>query len=109
MSNTLVIEAQLMFDSLKEIDDPKEALEKLASLECQMGWGIHPERARAIAYGIWLTEKRPDWYPYFEQMITFLAQVGTGQVVNIETLVSIEQAPEGWIAPVDYLKGKVVE
>lgn len=110
MSNTLTIEAQLMYDDIKDIDDPKEALEKLATLEPQMGWGIHPERVRAVAYGIWLNEKRPDWYPFYEKMILFFSAVSKGDTVG--TLFSCDEmpeAPEGWIPPMEYLKGGVVE
>jgi len=109
MSNTLIIEAQIMYDHLKEIDEPKEALEKLATLEGQMGWNIHPERIRALAYGMWLNEKRPDWYPYFEKLIEVFSAIASANLVNLSNMGEIPEAPEGWIAPVQYFKGKVVE
>lgn len=110
MSNTLLIEGQLMHDYIKDIDDPKEALEKLATLDCQMGWDIHPERVRAIAYASWLKEKgMDDWYDYFEKMIQFHAQIASGATINIESLGEVPDAPEGWIPPLDYLKAKLKE
>lgn len=103
-----MIEGQLLYDKIGDIDDPKEALEKLATLNPQMGWNIHPERARAMAYAIWLKNKEMDeWYAYFEKAMQFFAQIATGGVFNAESLGELTEAPEGWIPPTDYLKGVV--
>lgn len=106
MSNTLMIEGQMVYSSIENIETPKEALEKLATLEAPMGW-VHIERSRAMAYAMWLKEKgMDDWYAYFEKMVQFFAQIGTGATFNAESLGDIPDAPEGWIPPADYLKGK---
>jgi len=110
MSNTLQIEAMMMYDNICHIAEPKEALEVIATLEPQMGWGIHPERVRAVAYAIWLSNHKSEWFTYYEQMLILFSQASGDKPVNIQDIV--EKAggvPDGWIPPMEYIKGKVVE
>ena len=108
MNNILAIEGQIMYDAIKDIDTPKEALTKLAGLKPSMGWDVHPERVRAVTYAMWLKEKGfDDMFAYFEKMIQFLGMINSGGVVNIAGLGDIPDAPEGWIVPTPYLKGKI--
>ena len=111
MSNTLTIEGQLMYDYIKEIDEPEEALKKLATLNPQMGWGIHPERVRALAYAMWLQDHKKDWYPFYEKMIGFLTAIAEantpGTMISIDKMGEIPEVPEGWTAPVKYLSGEI--
>lgn len=106
MADILMIEGQMMYHSIEGIDDPKEVLEKLATLEPPMGW-CHIEKLRAVAYAIWLKEKgMDDWYAYYEKMLQFLGQINRGGTVDFEGLGNME-VPDGWIAPTEYIRGKV--
>ena len=107
MSNTLTIEGQIMYDAIKDIDTPKEALTKLAGLQPSMGWDVHPERARAAAYAIWLSEKKLDaMLAYYDKMLQFFVEIEKG-TIDITKFGHLTDAPEGWIAPALYLKGEI--
>ncbi len=104
MADPLMVEGQVLYHSIENIDDPKEALEKLATLEAPMGW-VNIERSRAIAYGMWLKDNdMDDWYAYYEKLLQFFAQISAGGTVDFESFANVE-APEEWVVPTPYLKG----
>lgn len=61
MKNAEVIEISLMYERIKDLEEPKQVLEKIAKLETEMGWS-DVTVIRYATYGLWLKEYKDDWF-----------------------------------------------
>lgn len=58
MSNTLIIEANMLFNEVRSFEHPKEVLNMLAEKkEALMGWHDITQ-VRALTWAVWLNELR---------------------------------------------------
>ena len=102
MKNTEIVEVSFMYNRVEELTEPKEVLEALSKLECEMGWS-DVTVIRYGAYGLWLKEHgKDDWFKYLIELKDLLSglQAGVLKCPSMDT-------PEGWIAPVPYFKGQI--
>ena len=90
-----------MYDQIKDLEEPKQVLEKIAKLETEMGWS-DVTVIRYGAYGLWLKEYKDDWFKYLIEIKDVLVALQAG-VLKVPSM----NAPEGWIAPVPYFKGEL--
>ena len=102
MKNTEIIEISVMYNRVKDLNDPKEVLEAIAKLETEMGWsdvvGI-----RFATYALWLRDHgKDDWFEYLRELQDFLGALQFGVFKEPPT-----KTPEGRIAPVPYFKGEI--
>jgi hypothetical protein len=96
------IEVAIMYNRVKDLPDPKAVLEKIATLNCEMGWVKEPQEVRLMAYACWLKEHgKQDWYDYIEASAKALAVIVLGGIPG-----GIPEVPAGWIEPRDYLDGR---
>ncbi len=97
------IEVAVMYNRVKELTDAKAVLEKLATLTPEMGWSRDPKEIRFLAYATWLKEHgKEGWFEFLEESSKALQILMLGGMPP-----RIPEAPEGWIAPMDYFEGKI--
>lgn len=102
MYNIEVVETNLMYSRIKDITDPKTALEKLKTSTCSMGFGCDDKQMRYLAYGLWLKEHGPEgWFDYLIESNRILLLLALGHCPD-----KIPDAPANWIAPMDYIAGE---
>jgi len=102
MKNTEIIEISVMYEQVKNLNEPKEVLEAIAKLDTEMGWS-DVTTIRFGAYALWLKEHGNDgWFEYLIELQKFLGALQFGALKE-----SSMSEPEGWIAPGPYFKGDV--
>ena len=106
VTNVQLIETQFMFNEIEEIEDPKEALEKLATLELTLESNLKVEDVRMWAYGTWLKKVKKDeeWADYLAQSVNELKRLLEGELPE-----KVGEPPEGWIPPLKYFAGDTSE
>ena len=78
MKNTEVIEISLMYDRIKDLEEPKQVLEEIAKLETEMGWS-DVTVIRYGTYGLWLKKHGKDgWFEYLIELKDVLAALHAG-------------------------------
>jgi hypothetical protein len=101
MDGGTIVEAQVMYNSIKDLTDAKAALEKLATEESAMGW-TEPKKLRLMAYAMWLKEHgKEGWYDYFVESMKSLQVILLGGIPS-----GIPKEPEEWIDPYEYFRGR---
>ena len=101
MRNVELIEVNIMYGGIKDLQTPKEVLEKLAVSKCAV-FGLKDSQIRYLTYGLWLSKNGYDtWLKFLGNMNKFVESLTTGDIIRLS------EPPEGWISPLAYLNGVI--